>query len=278
MALSPEDQRRVSELSTPDVAFPLIFAAITAAAAGRSVVTGSLPPGALLPAVLLTAFLVAVSIGARRRPRVGITKRALIVKAKGRTRVIPWHDVEHLTRDREAVRARVRIDGELEDVVAHFAPKSPGADFAKAPLFVGGADVELANGTRVAIGVAAAVVGAVLAAFGTWVGTALGTNAWWWIAALGLGYGGMTLWTLSRSRVTARADGLWVNGRVIPWRAIEGAAPRVTPDHLSAPTQIRVYLEGSDQLTVSVGAGADTAVAEILRRRDLARLEAQGRE
>ncbi len=277
MALPSAVQRMVSE-KRPVLSL-LVLGATTAPHALAmlgSVLIGASSPWALILFAVWFGFLFFIARWVRGGLCLEFTSRSLRVVERTRTRDIPWRDVEQLELSAMNVRASIRSGRAREEVIVRLPQVSPkaAARLARmaAPVFVGGPDVELARGSRIAIAVAAASVGAILAAFGTWVGVAIGHDAIGWIVGLALLYLAMTAWTLARSRVIARSSGLWVNGKLIPWPAIEDAQAG-NAQGKERSSQVRVRIADADELTVSVGADAERAVEEIRRRRDLARDE-----
>jgi hypothetical protein len=225
-------------------------------------------------ASLIVAALVAAAVARTARTRMIPEKtRLVLIDVRGRERALPWNQVESFRVERDDIRVRARVDGALSELVGSIAAMDPSSLPREAPLLIPTGERELGGGAWVAMVGFGAVVLFVLSL----VASSGRTDPDGWHPLVGLGlFGligtGMLIAVGRRARVTAKRDGLHVPGRVIPWHTIEGAAART-----GSSTQVRIYMDGKDEVTVFCG-DADTAVTEILERRDLAKRMRDERE
>ena len=141
--------------------------------------------------------------------------------------------------------------------------------FREPPLLIPTEERELAGGARATVAGAFGAVGVGIfgfAALNAKITAHLSSNVGTGRIAGAFLYLLVSAAITYRTRLTAKRNGLHLPNRVIPWQQIEGAAPRSR----SGALEVRIYLEDKEEVTVFCG-DADTAVTEILERRDLAR-------
>ncbi len=214
--------------------------------------------------------LVAAGFVTRRQHRMMPEKTGLkVTDGRGRERTLRWAQIESFEISRMTrVTVRARIDGATEVLVGTTAPVAGSLVAREAALLIPSTERELARNARATIAVVLGGAGIAFFAIAALIARTEfgGRSALGGILLAALLYAVITAWWILRTRLTAKRDGLHLPGRVIPWHTIEGAAPRAR----SANQQVRIYLEGNDEVSVFCG-DADRAVAEIMERRDVAR-------
>jgi hypothetical protein len=222
-----------------------------------------------LPALLCGGLMTAGAAGmAFRRFRM-TTKSLEVINWRGHTTSVPWTDVESLTiKSNGTAVAQLRIDGKLETLKATKHASRQQLVFREPALLIPTEERELAGGARATVGGAFGALGVGIFGLAGLIAVAehVGPNIWSGLVGGALLYLLVTAAIAYRTRLTAKRDGLHLPNRVIPWQAIEGAAPRSR----SGRMEVRIYLEAEKEVTVFCG-DADTAVTEILERRDVAK-------